>query len=197
MEWPSKNVAKGGVFQHAKVNYSPETTRFLQTLINESKMTTMQRNRINYSLRSGEPLPSLAVGERKGGSRNREPKVYIRPGSSKRRSLDSILKSGAYSREQFTPTVPRVDREKAKEELQQRMAFGRKGKPPIVEARKQKREEPKEMNRFDEIKQEIKEREEWLKEMEALGEGDKYRLVINQQIQDRIREMRRMKISDE
>lgn len=42
---------------------------------------------------------------------------------------------------------------------------------------------------------EIKEREDWLKEMEELGEGDKYKLMIQQQIEARIREMEKLKIA--
>lgn len=37
--------------------------------------------------------------------------------------------------------------------------------------------------------QEIKERKDWLQEMENLGEGNKYRTIIEQQIQEKVREM--------
>jgi hypothetical protein len=43
---------------------------------------------------------------------------------------------------------------------------------------------------------EIKEREEWFHQMEELGEGDKYKLVIQQQIQARVREMEKLKLED-
>lgn len=46
------------------------------------------------------------------------------------------------------------------------------------------------------VVQEIQEREEWLKQMEELGEGKQHRLVIQQQIQARVREMEKMKIGD-
>lgn len=42
---------------------------------------------------------------------------------------------------------------------------------------------------------EIKEREEWLHEMEDLGEGHKYKLLIQQQIEARVREMEKLKIA--
>lgn len=45
--------------------------------------------------------------------------------------------------------------------------------------------------------EEIKEREQWLKEMEDLGYGDKYRLIIEQQIQNKVREMQKMKSPDD
>lgn len=42
---------------------------------------------------------------------------------------------------------------------------------------------------------EIQDRQEWLKEMEELGEGHKHREVINLQIQARLREMEKIKPS--
>lgn len=44
---------------------------------------------------------------------------------------------------------------------------------------------------------EIKEREEFLKEMEELGEAHKYKLLIQQQIEARIREMEKLQITPE
>lgn len=43
--------------------------------------------------------------------------------------------------------------------------------------------------------QEIKEREDWLKQMEELGEADKHQLVIEQQIQARVREMESLSLA--
>lgn len=45
---------------------------------------------------------------------------------------------------------------------------------------------------FFPVMQEIKDRENWLKEMEELGEGNKYKLIIEQQIQEKVREMNRL-----
>lgn len=45
--------------------------------------------------------------------------------------------------------------------------------------------------------QEIKDREEWLKEMEELGEGAKYRLMIKQQIQEKFNEIEKLKVINE
>lgn len=79
----------------------------------------------------------------------------------------------------------------------------------------EKKEPEVELNRFDQRKghsffyvikiindtvlvvEEIKEREQWLKEMEDLGHGDKYRLIIEQQIQNKVREMQKMKTPDD
>lgn len=131
MEWPSTRVVKGGAFCPAKVNYSSETKQFLKcniffcssqklvfglkVLTDEVKLTTAQRQKWNYFLRNGEPLAPV---QKKKNSSNKLPVVTIRPGSSKRRTKEDIIKSGAYVREKFRPLVPIVDREKAKKHLQ-------------------------------------------------------------------------------
>lgn len=81
----------------------------------------MQRQKVNYSLRSGEPLPSLSKQ-----NRNTAPKKQkIRPGPSRKRSQSTIIDSGAYEREKFVPSFPKVDREAAKKHLQDFMAYGK------------------------------------------------------------------------
>ncbi|XP_063904603.1 UPF0193 protein EVG1 homolog [Zophobas morio] len=198
MEWPSKNISHGGILHPAKTTYSPETHQLLRVLMEESKMSMQQRKKMNYYLRNGEPLP-LPTSRSSGqvSSRKKLPLVVIRPGSSKRRSRDMILKSGAYEREKYIPREPPVDREKEKSKLQNKMAFGKEVKPkskPKIEKMVEKNEV--EVNRFDELVNEIKEREEWLRQMEKLGEGKKHQFVIQQQIQARIREMQQLKLAD-
>lgn len=112
----------------------------------------MQRNKINYYLRNGEPLPSLS----KMTSRNnpRIPEVTIRPGSSKRRSRQSIIESGVYEREKFHPIVPIVDREKEKEKLQNKMAYNEEIKVNLTKMFKkmERKEDVEELNRCDQSK---------------------------------------------
>ncbi|KAJ8927848.1 hypothetical protein NQ314_019650 [Rhamnusium bicolor] len=189
MEWPSRNVARGGILHPAKANYSAETHQFLKLLMEESKMSMMQKKKFNYFLRNGEPLPPLSNASSTRSNPN-IPKVIIRPGTSKRRSRDTIVNSGVYERDKFHPQ-PRVDREREKEKLQNKMAFNKDIKVSKAKIFKtDKKEEPeKEVNRFDQLLQEIREREEWLNEMEALGQGERYRPIIEQQIQSKVREM--------
>lgn len=123
-------------------------------LINESKLTTLQRQKVNYSLRSGEPLPPLH-NNRKSGNSSKYPTVTIRPGTSKKRSQYTILNSGAYEREQFVPLHPKVDREKAKKHLQDHMAFGKDVAPTPRRMRRTKpkvEESDSQENRFDQRK---------------------------------------------
>lgn len=115
----------------------------------ESKLTMMQRNKLNYYLRNGEPLPSLARS--KPNPNSRYPKVTIRPGSSKKRSKETIINSGVYERELFVPQVPVVNRQQEIKKLQDRMAFNRDIK--INEKRLlqklEDKESKEEINRFD------------------------------------------------
>ncbi|XP_066246066.1 UPF0193 protein EVG1 homolog [Euwallacea similis] len=196
MEWPSRNIHQGGILHPAKATYSPETHQFLKVLMEESKLSMMQRKKVNYFLRNGEPLPTLG-----SWSRNRRSKILevtIRPGSSKKRSRDDIVSSGAYEREPFRATCPVVDREREKEKLANKMAYNKDilvTKEKII--RKIESEEVKvDPNKFDQLVQDIKEREQWLKEMEELGQGDKYRVIIEQQIQNKVIEMKRLKTAN-
>ncbi|CAH1154489.1 unnamed protein product [Phaedon cochleariae] len=188
MEWPSKNIPHGGILHPAKASYNPETKKFLQLLMDESKLTMMQRNKINYNLRNGEPLPGTIKHHHQN---THMPEITLRPNSSKRRSRESIINSGAYQVEKFLSNVPVMDREKEKEKLQNRMAFNKDVK--VSEARffrkQASKEDSEEVNRFDELVREIKEREDWLKEMEEMGRGNQYKQIIEQQIQEKVREM--------
>lgn len=88
-------------------------------LTDEVKLTTAQRQKWNYFLRNGEPL----VEKKTPKKSSKMPEVTIRPGSSKRRTREDIVKSGAYVREKFRPLVPTIDREKAKKHLQVCLQF--------------------------------------------------------------------------
>lgn len=120
--------------------------------MDESKMSMMQRNKINYYLRNGEPLPP--VRKVSSNSKSNIPRVTIRPVSSKRRSRDTIIKSGVYEREKYYPLHPKVDREKEKEKLQDKMAYNKEIR--VVKAKvfkgKDKGDEDAALNRFEQRK---------------------------------------------
>lgn len=118
--------------------------------MDESKMSMMQRNKLNYYLRNGEPLPPV---RRISNSKSNVPPVIIRPGSSKRRSRDTIIKSGVYEREKYFPLHPKVDREKEKEKLQDKMAYNKSVQVTKAKVFKKKdKDEDTAMNRFDQRK---------------------------------------------
>lgn len=118
-------------------------------LLEESKISMMQRNKLNYYLRNGEPLPSLS--KKYTGNNPHIPEITIRPGSSKRRSQQTIIQSGAYEREKFHHTVPFVNREKEIERLQNKMSYSEdiKVSPARILRKFESKEEKEEMNRFD------------------------------------------------
>lgn len=118
----------------------------------ESRLTNQQRNKLNYTLRSNDPLPSLSSPKsdlNKNKSMGDIEIITKQSNLSQRRNYSSIIKSGAYEREKYFPINRGVDRESAKQHLQDAMAFGKdiKHRPPSP--KKPKEEEPK-INRFDE-----------------------------------------------
>ena len=123
-----------------------------------------------------------------------------------RESQEEIRNRGGYSRDIYRGG-PIINREDKKIKLQNKMAFGIED--PLKEYRQRKKNTPLptpvdryntfvtfKINkklilflRFSELENEIKERREFLEEMEALGQGPKYRAQISTQISGIIREM--------
>lgn len=112
----------------------------------------MQRNKLNYYLRNGEPLPSLSRTTAR--SNPHIPEVTIRPGSSKKRSQHTIINSGVYEREKFHPTIPIIDRVKEIEKLQNKMAYNEEIKVNSSKLynKLEVKERMEEVNRFDQSK---------------------------------------------
>ena len=72
---------------------------------------------------------------------------------------------------------------KEKQKLQNVMAFGSEIEPTPMAVRPHPlSEEETEMDRFEEVLKEIEERKEFLEEMEALGQGQKYRTKLMTEI---------------
>lgn len=76
------------------------------------------------------------------------------------------------------------DSTKEKQKLQNVMAFGSEAEPTPTVARPQPLipDDEREVDRFDEVMKEIEERKEFLEEMEALGQGQKYRTKLMTEI---------------
>lgn len=119
----------------------------LPVLMDETKMATAQRKKNEYNLRDYDSVPTT-----KRRTKRRVPKVTIRPGSSKRRSYDSIVQSGALEREPFVPK-PLVNREVEKKRLQDSMTYGKDGPPkPVVKKVEKKPRMVRPLNRFDQCR---------------------------------------------
>ncbi|XP_040516591.1 UPF0193 protein EVG1 isoform X1 [Gallus gallus] len=180
-----------------RAQYSPETREVLRALIEESKLTSFQKRCLMDCLRRGDSLPLQCHPT---SSQERVPtppasspphcqpsklsaKPHLRPAE--------VCRAGdAYTREKFRPQARR-DLEREKQRLQNILATGK----DVVEHRvkqilvQTKEEETPELDRFEELVNEVQERREFLAEMEALGQGKKYQRIISTEISQKIREM--------
>lgn len=196
MDWPSSRVAQGGLFHTAKPKYTKQTQDLIKVLMEEAKLTILQRNRINYHLRNGEPLPPPKEPKFEQEYSNFLPMAIPRK-NIKKRSLSTIIESGAFDVEKYHSKDDKPPAEKTKLKLQEQMA-GCKIFPDYGGRRRMIRRASESdlacdmLDREAELLEEINERVEWLVEMEALGEGKKHRQVIHAQIAERLNEIKRL-----
>uniref|UniRef100_A0A1B6KM39 Uncharacterized protein n=1 Tax=Graphocephala atropunctata TaxID=36148 RepID=A0A1B6KM39_9HEMI len=202
MELREHRVAQGGIFHSHKVQYSKETQNLLNRLIEESKLSMLQRQALKDSVKKGESLPGpervSSACRRQGQERIRAGEVLVPPALPRRRSYQAIVRSGAYQRDTFQPpyNVNMKNREEEKQKLQSLMSYG-KNLPPDqgslkTTTRLKQRSEEKELDPdvlFDHLVEEIKERLEFLQEMEGLGQAKTYQEVIEQEIAAKMRQM--------
>ncbi|XP_069764458.1 UPF0193 protein EVG1 isoform X2 [Narcine bancroftii] len=80
--------------------------------------------------------------------------------------------------------------EREKHRLQNIMATGKDGPTPDKKQKPKEEERNKlQIDRFDELCNEIEERQQFLEQMESLGRGKKFRGIIHTEISQKIREM--------
>lgn len=128
IDWPSDRVAQGGLFHPHKVTYSKDThdliKRKLPNMVNdgiccinihkmvftvlmeEQKLTMFQRNKVNYNLRNGDPLPRPRAAVRSSGQDYEDRlavEIMQRAKSARKRSLNVIQASGAFETERYVP----------------------------------------------------------------------------------------------
>ncbi|XP_058450220.1 UPF0193 protein EVG1 homolog [Malaya genurostris] len=195
MDRVKSRVTQGGLFHTPKAKYTKETQDLIKILMEEAKLTILQRNKINYHLRTGEPLPPPREPKFEQEHSNFLP-LAIPKKNLQKRSLSTIIESGAFDVEKYSPKDCKETVEKSKLKLQEQMAGckiypddGRKRELP-VHSDEQLEFVPS--DREAELLQEINERVEWLAEMEALGEGKQHRQVIHAQIAERLNEIKRL-----
>ncbi|XP_015718410.1 UPF0193 protein EVG1 [Coturnix japonica] len=180
-----------------RARYSPETREVLRALMEESKLTSFQRRFLMDCLRRGDSLPLQCHPT------SSQEQVLAPPASSPPchqpsklpakphlRPAEVCRAGDAYIREKFRPQARR-DLEREKQRLQNILATG---KDTVEHQVKQitvhtKEEEMPELDRFEELMNEVQERKEFLAEMEALGQGKKYQRMIFTEISQKIREM--------
>ncbi|GAB0097464.1 UPF0193 protein EVG1 homolog [Sergentomyia squamirostris] len=200
MDWPSERIPPGGVFHPPKVkNYSKDTQDLIRVLMEEAKLTMLQRKDINNYLRRGESLPiprEQSTPMSIGSDSDREAREIIeRARCARKRSLDVIKASGAFDKTRYIPKYPwKVPSETAKHRLQEVMSglkyFPETGAHAYKYRNQKKSARLEERDQISELLCEIHERAEWLAEMEALGEGRKHRDVIHNQIAEKLRQIK-------
>ncbi|XP_044575744.1 UPF0193 protein EVG1 homolog [Cotesia glomerata] len=190
MERKEQRVGLGvGAFHNPpRAQYSEETRQLIKILMEESKLSMMQRKSIQNAVNRGESLPPISRASSVAVNHIRTiPSSYW-----KRRSQEAIVNSGAYEREQFRRTTPLLNKEKQKRHLACMMAYG-KDMPetphgPAIRHKPRKCSLPPDNNNvLDDLTRGIKERIEFLHEMEHLGLGKKYQPIIHQEIAEKIR----------
>ncbi|XP_062839036.1 UPF0193 protein EVG1 isoform X2 [Anolis carolinensis] len=191
-------VAKGTGFWHVPtgIKYSHETQELLKVMMQESKLTSFQQRHLTNCMKRGDPLP---VHCNPTSSREPQvpkcvspPKAFISIGPYGRphlRPAQNCQAGDAYMREKFRPQ-PTRDLEKEKERLQNILATGKdkKMKKPQKQPVKVEEEVP-ELDRFDELVNEIQDRQKFLAEMEGLGQGKLYHGMILTEISQKLHEM--------
>ncbi|XP_058798942.1 UPF0193 protein EVG1 homolog [Phymastichus coffea] len=191
MERKEQRVGLGvGAFHNPpKANYSEETKNLIKVLMEESKLTMMQRKSIQDAINKGNSLPPPTPTLKREKKVERIEVEY--PSVWKRRSKEMIMSSGAYEREQYRRTAPLPNKEKQKRHLACMMAYGKEMPPtprePNMVNRARRQPHAKDEDPFKEIIDGIRERIEFLHDMECLGLGKKYKPIIHQEIAQKIR----------
>ncbi|KAJ8678591.1 hypothetical protein QAD02_014378 [Eretmocerus hayati] len=158
----------------------------------ESKLTMMQRKSIMGAMNRGDSLPHpISFCKKKEKSSSPELQVQC-PSAWKRRSRDTIVSSGAYDREQYRRTTPLPNKDKQKRHLASMMAYGKEVPPTPRESKvfhkTKKLPQPNEDDDpFKDLVQGIRERIQFLHDMESLGLGKKYKPIIHQEIAQKVR----------
>ncbi|XP_051015912.1 UPF0193 protein EVG1 isoform X2 [Acomys russatus] len=190
------SVTKGTGFQRCRKQaaYTPGTCELLRVMMKESNLTNFQQRHLMDTMKRGAPLPlqcNPTSSQRGSPPKKSTTAIYLPPilaAHSHLRPASMCQANGAYSREQFKPRATR-DLEKEKRRLQNIFATGKdtekRKKAPSV----QQEDPAPELDRFEELVQEIQDRKEFLAAMETLGQGKQYRGIILAEISQKLREM--------
>ncbi|XP_059427289.1 UPF0193 protein EVG1 [Carassius carassius] len=185
-------MASGSKYREHRVNhYRTETRQLIQMMMQESRLTDFQQRQINNQLKNGGALPltfNLTPLEPSVQSEPRVTKVAALIGHQERRSAERCSAGDNYKREQFKPRAIR-DQEKEKRQLQNLFSTGQKDVGPTHSQRDSTERKEKQIDRFQEVLDEIEERKQFLEDMTALGKGHQYQQLINTEISQKIREL--------
>nr|VZI50384.1 unnamed protein product [Spirometra erinaceieuropaei] len=177
--------------------YTKETVDFLKTLMTEAKISNQIRRDIQRNVQNGQPLPSKFPGSKQNHTRKPSHPMerrQVRPGL---RTRETIIASGAYDMPKPKPLPLLKDRQVEKERLANIFAYGTDLAKEFEKFKAQKarrreaaaKSEQVEIDRFDELFEELKDRKRFLDEMYELGRGREYAPMIETEISQIIREM--------
>lgn len=184
---------------------SKETQQLLKLMMEESKLTNFQQRQLSSRAKSGGSLPlrcnPTSSKEHKSLSPSKPmPKVlngrHFSGGSGKRpKEVIDVLTENSVDQGYRPQPSRRVITEKDKAKLQNKMAFG-DDLEGMVSTRNTKStcerlddDVLEQYDEFEECLQQIEERRNFLSEMEELGQGNKYRTMIQTEISQKIREL--------
>ncbi|XP_012271593.1 UPF0193 protein EVG1 [Orussus abietinus] len=185
-------VGVGAFHNPPRAKYSEETRNLIKVLMEESRLSMMQRKFIQDAVDRGEPLPPPA--EPKPAKPKYAESKASYPCLWKKRMQEAIVSSGAYEREQYRRLAPLPNKEKQKRHLACMMAYGKdmpltpQG-PRILHKARRQPQIPENVDALQDLVDGIRERMEFLTDMENLGQGKKYRPIIQQEIAQKIRLM--------
>ncbi|CAH3998122.1 UPF0193 protein EVG1 homolog isoform X1 [Pieris brassicae] len=178
--WPSKSVPHGGIFHTRVVEPSRTQETFLKVLLEESRLSIAQRKKSELGLRQYE---------KKEDHQSQVDIPMVRPRTSRRRSLSAIRESGILDAVDYRPIKRGEDREKLKDCLAKVMAYGEQEQKPLPAPHRAKSPPklPTKKEKWHDLMTQIRERAEWLAEMEDMGHGAPHRELIQDQIAERLR----------
>ncbi|XP_056890452.1 UPF0193 protein EVG1 isoform X1 [Takifugu flavidus] len=207
----SRNRVRGGLWNMpGPRQYSKDTQDMLKLMMQESRLTHLQKRRITDCLQKGTALP--LTFDPPLPAPPREPKTVQRCPSARpqRRSAEACRRGDAYVRERFCPgptsRFPKLwpscpsarkfkrsslflgDVEKEKRRLQNIMSTGQEEPAPVSSGRGPDPDTGG-GDRFQEVLGEIEERRRFLADMASLGQGKKYINIINTEISQKIQEL--------
>ncbi|XP_029707355.1 UPF0193 protein EVG1 isoform X1 [Takifugu rubripes] len=184
----SRNRVRGGLWNMpGPRQYSKDTQDMLKLMMQESRLTHLQKRRITDCLQKGTALP--LTFDPPLPAPPREPKTVQRRPSARpqRRSAEACRRGDAYVRERFCPG-PTRDVEKEKRRLQNIMSTGQEEPAPVSSGRGPDPDTGG-GDRFQEVLGEIEERRRFLADMASLGQGKKYINIITTEISQKIQEL--------
>ncbi|XP_053189530.1 UPF0193 protein EVG1, partial [Scomber japonicus] len=191
MEPSSQSQVTGGLWNNPRPpQYSKGTQDMLKIMMQESKLTNLQRKQINECLKNGTALPPPSDPTQSASPPQPKIRKSVQkclPNKPLRRSADSCRSGNNYVREKFRPG-PIRDLEKEKRRLQNILATGQE-EPTAASCQNDATEVIVERDEYQEVLDEIAERRQFLEDMASMGKEKQYIHIINTEISQKLREL--------